>query len=142
MQRRTVLAGVVVALAGCSGGDSEPGGAQPVGTKPGDSEPPEVRGDWLEAKSDSDVEVTDHVYHYTGERRRPWVVSGTVVQSSGERATVEVSVDFLDADGAVIYESYDHVVDMESGQKGEFSVQFEGDDPRRVNDYELIAEIR
>lgn len=142
MQRRAVLVGAGVVIAGCNRGDSEPGGAKPVGTKPGDSEPPEVRGDWLEAKSDSDVEVTDHVYHYTGERRRPWVVSGTVVQSSGERATVKVSVDFLDKDGTVIHDNYDLVMDLESDQEGEFSVQYEGDDPRLVDDYELIAEIR
>lgn len=142
MQRRTVLAGAAIALAGCSSGDSEPDGAEPVGTKPGDSVPPEVRGTWLEAESDGDVEVTDHGYRYTGVRTQPWVVSGTVVQSSGARATVKVSVTFLDEDGTAIGSNYDLVRELESDQAAEFTVQYEGDDPRGVDDYELRAEIQ
>lgn len=147
MQRRTVLAGAAIALAGCNRGDSEAddsqqGGARRVGPTPDDSELPEVRGDWLEAESDSDLEVSDHVFHYTGERTQPFVVTGTVVQSSGERATVEVSVTFLEEDGTVIQESYDLVRDLESGQEAEFTVRYAGDDPKRVDDYELIAEIQ
>lgn len=146
MQRRTVLAGVAMALAGCNRGDSESdspqGGGRRVGPTPDESELPEVRGDWLDAKSDDDLEVSDHLFHYTGERTQPFVVSGTVVQSSGAPATVKVSVDFLDADGTVIDENYDLVRDLESGQAAEFAVQFEGDDPEQVDNYELIAEIQ
>lgn len=147
MQRRTVLAGAAIALAGCNGGDSESddspqGGARRVGPTPDESELPEVRGDWLEAESDSDIEVSDHIFHYTGKRTQPFVVDGTVIQSSGERATVRVSVDFLAEDGTVIYENYDLVMDLESEQEAEFTVQFEGDDPKQVNNYEVIAEIQ
>lgn len=147
MQRRPLLAGAAIALAGCNRGDSEPddpdqGGARRVGPTPDESELPEVRGDWLEAESDSDLEVSDHLFHYTGKRTQPFVVDGTVVQSSGARVTVKVSVDFLDEDGTVIYENYDLVRDLESGQEAEFTVQFEGDDPKKVDNYELIAEIQ
>lgn len=146
MRRRTVLAGAAIVLAGCNRGGSEPddsqGGARRVGPTPDESELPEFRGEWLEAESDNGLEVSDHRFHYTGERTQPFVVDGTVVQSSGQPVTVRVSVTFLDADGMAIHENYDLVRDLESGQEAEFSVEFEGEDPEQVENYELIAEIQ
>lgn len=53
-----------------------------------------------------------------------------------------MSVTFFDEDGTVIHENNDLVRNLESSQEAEFTVQYEGDDAKQVDDYELIAEIQ
>lgn len=109
-----------------------------------DGEPPDlnVEGEHLEGESDSDAELTEHAFEYVGESTQPWAVVGTASHTREERADLQVSVNFIDEDNTIIRDSYDLITDVAGNQSAEFIVEYAGDDPERVSEYEIVVDVR
>ncbi|WP_143420901.1 FxLYD domain-containing protein [Halorubrum halodurans] len=102
----------------------------------------DVDSEFLEDQSDSDGELADHAFEYVGESTQPWAVVGTASHTRGERADLQVSVNFIDEDNTIIRDSYDLITDVASDQSAEFIVEYAGDDPERVSEYEIVVDVR
>ncbi|OYR58627.1 hypothetical protein DJ70_02560 [Halorubrum halodurans] len=148
MNRRSCLYLGTAALAGLSGCMSVSVGeesSEASGDEEGASDDIpqlDVDSEFLEDQSDSDGELADHAFEYVGESTQPWAVVGTASHTRGERADLQVSVNFIDEDNTIIRDSYDLITDVASDQSAEFIVEYAGDDPERVSEYEIVVDVR
>jgi hypothetical protein len=106
-----------------------------------DTEGSYVEGEFLSSESDSVANLESHRFENTQRTTSPWAVVGTVSQSSGKRANIQVSVNFIDANNIVISDTYDLLTKIASDQKAEFIVRYSGDDPDQVDSYEIYVEV-
>lgn len=169
MKRRAYLTLSTASLASLSGciygfdGDEEAGGdpsgsvddgddqapsSEPESTEPESTEPESpneetytVEGEFLSNESDPSANLENHRFENTNSTTSPWAVTGTVSQSSGERANIQVSVNFVDEDGVVISDSYDLLTSIANEQLAQFIVRYTGDDPTLVASYEIFVEV-
>ena len=161
MNRRTYLrvTGTALAatgLAGCSGdgdsgaGDADGGGSGDAdGGGSGDADSGGSgdadsggSGDGSGSGSDgsgsqSKVEITAHEF-YSEEFSQG--VKGTLRNNTDtELGYVEVEAVFLDAEGTQIGDGIDNVTDLAAGRAWEFDCMFLGDNPERIDRYEIEA---
>jgi|GEM_PF-3455893 len=141
MNRRSVLAagaGTVstLLLAGCTSDDE-------TGREDGNANGGDGSGDGSGSGGGNDggssVEILDHEWY---EEQYSSGVKGTVENVSDEELSyVEVSAYFLDSEGTQIGDGLDNFTDLAPGRKAEFDCVFLGDDPSRVEEYEVEASV-
>jgi len=138
-----------ILLAGCSsdeteredgdagnGGDSGGGGdsttADSGGSGGGDA-------NQTTQSSGNSVEILNHEWY---EEDFSAGVRGTIENTTDEELSyVEISVYFLDSDGTQIGEGLDNFSDLAGGRTAEFDAMYVDDDPSRVEEYEIEAEV-
>lgn len=136
MRRRSYLkhAGglVLVAIAGCveedDNAEREQGGADDGSTTDSTDDTSGGNG--------RPIELLSHEWYNEG--RYEQGVRGQIENVSDSTLDyVEVEVYFLDSEGVQFEEGLDNVTDLASGRIWEFDVMFWGDDPERVDSYEV-----
>lgn len=139
MNRRKVLAGsgsvLTAALAGCSGGstsDRQDGDTDNTdNTDNNESDTGDTGG-----SDGPKIELLNHEWYNEGQFNAG--VRGQVENLTSETlGYVEVSVYFLDSDGVQFSESLANTSDLAGGRVWEFEAMFTGDDPSRVDSYEI-----
>lgn len=93
--------------------------------------------DGSDSGGSSDLEILDHELY---EDDFSAGVEGTVRNNSDEEMSyVEVQAVFLDEEGTQIGDSIDNVNDLAADREWEFDCMFLGDDPGRIDSYEIEA---
>ncbi|ELZ09281.1 hypothetical protein C479_10685 [Halovivax asiaticus JCM 14624] len=129
MQRRTFLAlagaSIPATLAGCTENESSD-------RQSGD--------DSGSGDGDGPVQFVDHEWYNSGAYEAG--VTGQLENVSGDTLSyVEVSVYFLDEEGTQFEEGLDNTSELADGRTWEFDAMFLGDEPDRVDDYEIEWEV-
>lgn len=90
--------------------------------------------------SDDPVEILEHEWYNNGQFDVG--VTGQVENISGEELTyVGVEVYFLDEEGVQFEEGLDNTTDLADGRIWEFDAGYLGDDPQRVDEYEIEWDV-
>lgn len=161
MNRRKLLlssgAALTATLAGCSSDDtsnretgntdetdSEDNSERETGdssTDTSSNSSSDGNGNSSEGESEEQlVELLEHEWYNDGDFNSG--VQGQVENVSGETlGYVEVSVYFLDSEGVQISEGLDNTSDLAAGRVWEFDAMFTGDDPSRVENYEIETSV-
>lgn len=142
MDRRAFLASAAscigIALAGCT---SDSGDTQREQGQPGDDGSSDGGSSTGEDESggDNPVELLSHEWYNRGQFDTG--VTGQVENVSDSELTyVEVSATFMDSEGVQFEESLANVSDLAAGRVWEFEAMFLGDDPSRVDTYEVALD--
>ena len=153
MDRRTYLSAVAATLAaaglaGCSEesdagtGDADGGGSGSDGGSDGGSDADggsgsDGSGSGTDGGDQPTVEILSHEF-YSEEFSSG--VRGTLRNNTdSELSYVEVEAVFLDAEGVQIGDGIDNVTELAGGRTWEFDCMFLGDDPSRIDRYEIEA---
>jgi len=150
MNRRNVLlasgTALTTAIAGCSESDT-------TNRQTGNTNNTEDTGDAGSSGNDggsSDssgsggqqdrVELQNHEWYNGGQFSAG--VKGRLKNVSGEQLSyVEVQIYFLDADGVQISEGLDNTTELAADRIWEFDAMFMGEDPNRVENYEIETSV-
>ncbi|QCW02138.1 FxLYD domain-containing protein [Natrinema pallidum] len=142
-RRKLLVAGgtaVTTALAGCSGSDDtdrESGDTTNDDSGNGDES---SNGSGGASDGGDLIKILDHEWYNEGSFSSG--VRGQVENVSDETlGYVEVSVYFIDADGVQFEESLDNTSDLAAGRVWEFEAMFLGEDPSRVEEYEVQGDV-
>lgn len=132
----TAATAVGLGLAGCSEDDT--GDADGGDANDDEDETDDENGDAGSGGGDTgqpDIEILDHSFY---QEEFTSGVRGTAVNNTdSELSYVEANARFLDANGTQIGEGLDNVSDLAAGREWEFDCMFLGDDPSRIEEYEV-----
>ena len=130
---RTAGASISVPLiAGCSGdNETDSDSGDPDGNDGGGG------GSDGDDNEEPDLEILNHEFY---EEAYSAGVKGTAQNNTdSELSYAEIEVVFLDSEGTQIEDGMDNVNELAAGRKWEFDCMFLGDDPSRVDSYEIEA---
>ncbi|MDL0144692.1 FxLYD domain-containing protein [Halobacterium salinarum] len=120
-------------LAGCSESDSEDSGGGNANDNSGDSS--NGNSDNSGGNDQSDVEILSHEFY---EDEFSVGVRGTAKNNTdSELSYVQAEAVFLDESDTQIGEGLANVSDLAAGRKWEFDCMFLGDEPSRIDTYEI-----
>ena len=152
VNRRKVLlsSGVALttALAGCGESESNRETGDPDGNGNENGNEDDTGTDNSDTGSTEDgsneeeqlVELLNHEWYNDGQYSSG--VTGQVENVSGETLDyVEVAVYFMDEDGVQFEESYANTSELAADRVWEFDAMFLGDDPQRVDEYEVETSV-
>lgn len=136
MRRRESILLVGAAITGTIAGCTE---EESTGRQQGSADTAgEGSNDSSGGNGNSPLAIRSHEWYNEGEFDAG--VRGQVANQAGETLDyVEVEVYFIDADSVQFEESLDNTEDLAEGRVWEFDAMFLGDDPSRVDSYEIEA---
>ncbi|MFB1064103.1 FxLYD domain-containing protein [Natrinema sp. H-ect4] len=132
---------MTTALAGCS--ESEPSNRETGGTNTSDDQNGNGGGNSsgdTSGSGENPVKLLNHEWYNEGQFSSG--VRGQVENVSGETLSyVEVAVYFLDSEGVQFSEGLDNTNELAAGRVWEFDAMFMGEDPSRVDNYEIETSV-
>jgi len=134
----TAATAVGLGLTGCSEddtGDADDGDANDDEEEPEDTGDDSTGDDGNGDTGQPDIEILEHSFY---QEEFSSGVRGTAVNNTdSELSYVEANATFLDANGTQIGEGLDNVSDLAAGREWEFDCMFLGEDPSRIEEYEI-----
>ncbi|OLZ39091.1 hypothetical protein A6E15_19195 [Natrinema saccharevitans] len=151
MYRRKLLAtggtALALGLAGCAsetddgnGDDREEGSTNDTDDGGDGGDTGTSDGGDTDSSGGDPVELLDHEWYQNSQYDAG--VSGSLENVSGEELSyVEVSVYFLDEDGAQVGEGIDNTSDLSAGRVWKFDATYLDGEPQTVTDYEIETDV-